>query len=515
MNFSELSLHEALQNSLDKHNYKVMTPIQEQAIPEALRGRDLTGLAQTGTGKTLAFLVPIINQILLTEGSVSHACLILAPTRELVLQISTEAQKLLEGTNLKVATIIGGADYKVQEKELEQDACMIIASPGRLIDFIKTRSLDLTNTQYFVLDEADRMFDMGFIMDIRYVFHKLKNLKQTLLFSATLSYTVMQIASRFLKDPVEVEINPEKIIAENITQKLVHLGRDEKLPYLVNHILNDPIEGLGIIFTNYKSNIQPMVRKLNQYGISACGLSSDLDQRKRVRFLKEYRSGKYKFMIATDVASRGIDVENINIVYNYDLPQDTENYVHRIGRTARAGKKGKSVSFCSESDYNELEKIERFLKQTIEVIQVAEESLSYPQGEFENLNPPEEESKEPRNDRGGNRDRNGRKKRDQHDRSKKGHGPRPQRTERQTPIEGEEATVKADRPARKPHHNKGKDRDRNPAQNKRPNRSNRDFPESLPANKSSIKRNLFDINDPNYQPPKKGLWKKLKSIFGF
>ncbi|TGL45944.1 DEAD/DEAH box helicase [Leptospira perdikensis] len=383
MKFNELPFHESLTKALDKIGYTELTPIQAKSIPFAMEGNDLTGLAQTGTGKTMAFLLPTLHRLLsATEEEPLPYALVLAPTRELTIQIAEEAKKLLEFTDFGVATIIGGTDYKSQEQALGNKACLIVATPGRLIDFVKNHGLSLENIKVVILDEADRMFDMGFVQDLKYIFHKCKNRKQSLLFSATLSYEVVRLASKYLNDPIEVHINPEKVITERIDQSLLHLGREEKLPYLVNSLLHNEIEGLGIIFTNYKMNIPKIVSTLRKFGITATGLSSELDQKKRIRLLRDFKEGKYKYLIATDVASRGIDIENIDVVYNYDLPQDAENYVHRIGRTARAGRKGMSIGFCSETDYTELERIERYLNSKIPIAEIREEHLEFPKGEF-------------------------------------------------------------------------------------------------------------------------------------
>ena len=382
MKFEELELNELLQKAIQDSGYVEGTPIQNEAIPVGLQGKDITGLAQTGTGKTLAFLIPAINQIL-NQKPAYPAVLILAPTRELVMQISGEAEKLLKHTDTKVASIIGGTDYKSQELSLSENTGIIVATPGRLIDLVKTRRCNIDNASILIVDEADRMFDMGFYQDLRYIIHRCKDRKQTMLFSATLSFEVMRLSSRFLNEPVNVEIEPEKMITEKIEQKLMHLGEEEKLPYLVNLLVNDTREDQGIVFTNYKFNIPKIVNTLRKYGIAVTGISSQLDQKKRMRLLRDFKAGKYRYMIATDVASRGIDVENIGIVYNYDLPMDMENYVHRIGRTARAGRTGISLSFCSEKDYKDLERIEQYLKQSIPVEKINESYLTLPEGEFE------------------------------------------------------------------------------------------------------------------------------------
>lgn len=383
MEFKDLNLEPLLLENLTQAGFQILTQIQEKAIPHALEGKDIAGLAQTGTGKTLAFLVPSIHFLITEKPNKFPYLLILAPTRELVLQIADVVDLLLKNTNYKVISIIGGTDYKEQEEILQQSPSVIVATPGRLIDFIKNRSLDISPVQIVVVDEADRMFDMGFIQDLKYIIHKTKNRKQTHLFSATLSYEIIKLAYRYLKDPIEIQIDPEKIISERIEQQLYHLGSDEKLAYLVNMILNTKIEGLGIIFTNYKSRIPTIINTLHKYGIPACGISSDFNQNKRIRLLRDFKLGRYKYLVATDVASRGIDVTNIDIVFNYDLPSDSENYVHRIGRTARAGRLGKAISFCSETDYQDLERIEKYLKFRLPVFPIQESYLEFPKGEFQ------------------------------------------------------------------------------------------------------------------------------------
>lgn len=545
MKFEELKINENMLRVFNEIGYVELTPIQEQSIPFGLEGRDITGLAQTGTGKTLAFLIPIVNKIL-NENPVGPVALILAPTRELVMQICDEAKRLLKYSDKKVSTIIGGTDYKEQLQDIEDKTEIIVATPGRLIDHIKSGKLSLANINFFVLDEADRMFDMGFIKDIRYVMKKCPDNKQVMLFSATLSYYVIRLASEYLRDPVEVSIVSEKVVTDNIDQKLIHLGRDEKLPYLVNLILNDTDEGLGIIFTNLKMMVPEIVNRLSRFGIPATGISSLLDQKKRVRLLKDFKFGKYKYMVATDVASRGIDVDNIKVVYNFDLPMDTENYVHRIGRTARAGKKGKSVSFCSERDYAEVEKIEKFLGNKLDTIQVEETYLKFPEGEFtpfvgeklkgepnpkqnnkpnrnsnykgKNSFPPrkrEDNSFQPKRKEEDSKEDNFRK--DKFKKAKPAH----YKKEIINPLEeaklylqkadsmlGTEKPKTTTHPSKKETHVNQKDKVHRVKTTKpyEPKKQKYD----------KTKRNLFDINETNNGNPKKpvSIWKKIKSIFG-
>ncbi|MDZ4725742.1 MAG: DEAD/DEAH box helicase [Leptospira sp.] len=524
MKFTELPFHESIQKALDKIGYSELTPIQTKAIPFAMEGKDVTGLAQTGTGKTMAFLLPTLHRLLSSEEvePLPYA-LVLAPTRELTIQIGEEAKKLLQFTDYGVATIIGGTDYRSQEEALGNKACIIVATPGRLIDFVKNHGLSLDAIKVVILDEADRMFDMGFVMDLKYIFHKCKNRKQSLLFSATLSYEVVRLASKYLIDPIEVHINPEKVITERIDQTLLHLGRDEKLPYLVNSLLNYPIEGLGIIFTNYKMNIPKIVACLRKFGITATGLSSELDQKKRIRLLRDFKAGKYKYLIATDVASRGIDIENIDVVYNYDLPQDAENYVHRIGRTARAGRKGSSIGFCSESDYTELERIEKYLNSKLPVAEVNDSYLEFPKGEFTPVFPEEVipgEKKYSDRERGGKRDKPSRAGRSEgrdtardRDRKKPQHPPakmaHPHHVEGHTHPHSKSERPKSDesRSAKK-HNDKAPQKKHHKTPNQDKNTQNKS------TNPNDPRRNLFNKDvEKNSNKKKKSLWKKIISIF--
>lgn len=520
MKFNELSFHESLQKALVKIGYTELTPIQEKSIPFAMEGKDLTGLAQTGTGKTMAFLLPTLHRLLSSaeEETLPYA-LVLAPTRELTIQIAEEARKLLEFTDLGVATIIGGTDYKSQVDALGNKACIIVATPGRLIDFVKNHGLSLDSVKVVILDEADRMFDMGFVMDLKYIFHKCKNRKQSLLFSATLSYEVVRLASKYLNEPVEVHINPEKVITERIDQTLLHLGRDEKMPYLVNSLLANQIEGLGIIFTNYKMNIPRIVQTLRRYGITATGLSSELDQKKRIRLLRDFKAGKYKYLIATDVASRGIDIENIDVVYNYDLPQDAENYVHRIGRTARAGRKGSSIGLCSESDYTELERIEKYLNSKIPIGELNESYLEFPKGEFTPVlseEPIPGERKHLDSDRTGIK--SNRNKRPGRDRDKRDARPERENKQRSKHNSGTSEKPGEHHPAAKMSHHEYKHTHAKPGETKHKKqahpREGSHKKQNVHSPKEAARRNLFDKDkDYQLQKKKKSIWKRIISIF--
>ncbi|AXR67954.1 DEAD/DEAH box helicase [Leptospira mayottensis] len=537
MKFEELSLHPKLLSTIQEIGYTELTPIQEKSIPHGLEGKDITGLAQTGTGKTVAFLIPVVHTIL-TKNIQGVSALVLAPTRELTIQIADEAKKLLKHSDgIRAVPIIGGTDYKSQNKDLEGLNGIIVATPGRLIDMVKSGSIDISNVEFFVLDEADRMLDMGFIQDIRWLLHKCKNRKQTLLFSATLSVEVMRLAYRFLNEPVEIQINPEKIITERIDQKIVHLGREEKIPYMTNLIVNSKEEGQGIIFTNYKANIPKIVHTLRKYGVPITGISSELDQKKRLRLLRDFKSGKYRYMVATDVASRGIDVENIDIVYNYDLPQDTENYVHRIGRTARAGRMGKAIGFCSEADYVELEKIEKYLKQKIEILEVNEEYIQFPTGEF----PPFIGGDSYDREKEAHFKQNGKRPHDRGDRTPHKHDRRgdkrhPSRThfhsttrdshkkkpaaaiqEAEFFLQKADSVLSAEPKGTKSENNNQRKFQRNKDKQRQGEQRNQNKNQQSSNQYDKSKRNLFDINDTvreNTKKKKGSIWQKIKSIFG-
>ena len=381
MNFTETELHPDLIRAAQDAGFEQLTEIQEKCLIPALEGRDIAGISQTGTGKTVAFLLPILNNLFTTEKEACPSALIVTPTRELCVQIAEEAQKLSKQNDIKVCTIYGGESYTKQEEQLRACPDIIVATPGRLIDYLKQKKIDLSSIDFLVLDEADRMFDMGFIRDIRYIMKSAPPGVRTMLFSATLSYYVMRLASDFMKDPVEVRIESDSVAVEKIDQKLFHLGRNEKMMYLINFLLKEE-ELRVIVFTNLKNMVPVIVSNLRKYGIHATGLSSLLDQKKRIRLLKDFKLGHYSVLVATDVASRGLDVDDIGHVFNYDLPQDAESYVHRIGRTARAGKTGVSISFCSETDYEYLPRIERYLGNKIPVENVNPEYLKNPEGNF-------------------------------------------------------------------------------------------------------------------------------------
>lgn len=367
MSFSELELHEQLLDSLKKNGFEEPTSIQKATIPKALANTDLIACAKTGSGKTLAYLLPILHRLIENPPESSEpAALILAPTRELAIQIQKEAAALVDQNQVCTRAVYGGADYEKQKQQLSNGVHVLAATPGRLLDFIRSKSVDLSKVELIVLDEADRMLDMGFIDDVKKILSYTKKRQQVSLFSATLNYSAVYSVWRFMNEPEEILINPELIDHSKIDQKLVHLGKEEKLPYLIQYIESvdyDPI----IVFTNTKQFVEILVKNLNYHSIPSQGLSSVVNQNKRIRILDQFKERSFRVLVATDVASRGLHIDDVALVVNFDIPQDPETYVHRIGRTARAGASGNSLSISSEMDYEELMKLERYLKYKINV----------------------------------------------------------------------------------------------------------------------------------------------------
>jgi len=379
--FSELKLAEPIQGRLAEKGFAEPTPIQAETIPLAINNRDIIACAKTGSGKTLAYLLPILQFVHEKNRARSEAgdetvhpplALVLAPTRELVVQIADEAEFFAAAAGLKLATIFGGVDHDKQRRELSGGAHLIVATPGRLLDFLRGGEANLSGVVRIVLDEADRMLDMGFIDDVRKILSKCSanenEERQFSLFSATINFSALYSVWEFMREPEEILINPELIDHASISQEMLHLGQDEKLPYLIQLLETNKLEPV-IIFTNSRQYVDVLVKNLNHHNIAAAGLSSMVTQNKRLKILDDFKNNKFRVLVATDVASRGLHIEDVQLVVNYDIPMDPETYVHRIGRTARAGKTGKALSVSSEFDYDSLAKLERYLKYKIPVVQ--------------------------------------------------------------------------------------------------------------------------------------------------
>jgi ATP-dependent RNA helicase RhlB len=365
MRFDELDLPEQVQRGIAETGFTDCTPIQEQTLPISLSGRDVAGQAQTGTGKTAAFLVTLFSRLLSNSGQAgSHPrALILAPTRELVVQIEQDAQLLGRHCGFTIQAIYGGVDYMKQRDALRSGANVIIGTPGRLIDYLKQKVYSLKEIEMLVIDEADRMFDMGFIADLRFILRRLPNFdkRQNMMFSATLNQRVMELAYEFMNSPLKLSVSPEKLTAENVEQVIYHVSRKEKFPLLLGLLRRDGMERT-MIFINTKREAEHLHNLLNANGFPCRVISGDVEQRKRMKILDDFKDGSLPILIATDVASRGLHIEGVSHVVNYDLPQDCEDYVHRIGRTARAGAEGKAISLADEDGALYLEAIEEYIK---------------------------------------------------------------------------------------------------------------------------------------------------------
>jgi len=368
MRFDELKLPQPVMQGISAAGFSDCTPIQERTLPITLTGKDVAGQAQTGTGKTAAFLVTLFTRLLKnTEASGSHPrALILAPTRELVVQIEQDAQLLGKHCGFAIQAIYGGVDYMKQRDALREGADVIIGTPGRLIDYLKQKVYSLKEIEVLVIDEADRMFDMGFIADLRFILRRLPpfDLRQNLMFSATLNQRVMELAYEFMNSPEKVSVSPEKMTAENVEQVIYHASRKEKFPLLLGLLRRDGM-ARTMIFINTKREGEYLHDRLNANGFPCRLISGDVEQKKRLRILEDFKEGKLPILIATDVASRGLHIDGVSHVINYDLPQDCEDYVHRIGRTARAGAEGKAISLADEDGALYLEAIEEYIHNKI------------------------------------------------------------------------------------------------------------------------------------------------------
>ena len=393
--YSSFSLPAELMQGIEDAGFSMCTPIQAETLPVALQGRDVAGQAQTGTGKTAAFLVAVYYH-LLTHKSDSRRkpnqprALILAPTRELAIQIHHDALAIGKHTGLRLGLAYGGTGYEQQRDDISAGVDILVGTPGRLIDYFKQHVFDLKMIQALVLDEADRMFDLGFIKDIRYLMRRCPPPEERLglLFSATLSHRVQELAYEHMNNPVHIDIEPEKVTADRVRQVLYHTANEEKIPLLVG-ILNHVDPHRSIVFVNTKRNAERVWSYLEGNGFKCAVLSGDVPQTKRQRLLREFQSGELPVLIATDVAARGLHIPDVSHVFNYDLPQDAEDYVHRIGRTARIGKDGDAVSFACENFVYSLPEIEAYIGHKIPVEPV-------PDGYVADIKPPVKIKRVPR-----------------------------------------------------------------------------------------------------------------------
>jgi ATP-dependent RNA helicase RhlE len=360
--FDGLGIAPKILDILERIKFKVPTPIQLKVIPLAMEGKDVVGIAQTGTGKTHAFAIPMVQRLAQKKG----IGLVLAPTRELAIQIDEAFQGIVPAFGMKTACLIGGASMNDQVAALRKNPRVIIATPGRLIDHMGRWNVMTHDVIMLVLDEADRMLDMGFAPQIDKILKYLPKDRQTMLFSATIPSKVMEIASQYMKLPVSVEVAPSGTTAENITQELFIVRKDMKLNLLGKLIRQ--YHGAILLFSRTKHNAKKITRSLRQMGHRAAEIHSDRSLSQRREALEGFKSGRYKVLVATDIAARGIDVIGIELVVNYDLPEDAENYVHRIGRTARAGHKGHAVSFATPDQSRDVKDIEKLIRASLPIV---------------------------------------------------------------------------------------------------------------------------------------------------
>lgn len=386
LKFSDLELHPSLNGAVEKLGFQDTTPVQAATMPHILEGRDVAGLAQTGTGKTAAFLLPLMERILragapienltpeqteqygkraFTDWKNGNCILVLVPTRELCEQVYENCVKLKGDSHIRAVSIYGGVSYDKQKQGLRDGVEFIIATPGRLIDLYKEHLVDMKQVRAIVFDEADRMFDMGFKDDMKYILQRVPKERQFLVFSATLNLDVLNTAYQFGANPVEVNVSRDQAKAENVADEIFHVGTEEKPMYLLTLIKkHQPRQ--TIIFSNFKMNVPRIAQFLNDNKVPAVGISSLLTQAQRTRVMEQFKADNDRnILVATDVAARGLDIKGVDMVINFELPDDAENYVHRIGRTGRAGEKGKAFSLVSDRDVESLQRIEDYLKHKV------------------------------------------------------------------------------------------------------------------------------------------------------
>ena len=372
LRFDTLALHDSVQAGIRDAGFEFCTPIQASSLPIALEPRDVAGQAQTGTGKTAAFLIATYQKMLASEPSGEEKkqprAFMLAPTRELAVQIAKDAELLGKHTGFKVGLAFGGTDYEKQRRILENGVDILIGTPGRIIDYFKQGVFKLNQVEVAVLDEADRMFDLGFIKDIRYLLRRLPppDKRLNMLFSATLSHRVMELAYEHMNEPELVRIEPDKVTADRVRQAIFFPSNEEKMPLLVG-LIREMGAARIMVFVNMKREAERVEAYLEKNGLHAKAISGDVPQKKRLRMLMQFQSGELPVLIGTDVASRGLHIPDVQCVINYDLPQDAEDYVHRIGRTARAGASGDAISFGCETYAMSLPDIEEYIGHKIPV----------------------------------------------------------------------------------------------------------------------------------------------------
>lgn len=367
MKFEDLTLSPEILKSIKDRGYENPTTIQEQAIPLGLSGRDFIGQSQTGTGKTMAFSIPIVEQI--DKSLAKPQAIILCPTRELAVQVSNEINKICKYSKVKVTAVYGGESIDRQIKNIKQGAQIIVGTPGRVLDHIKRKTLKLGEVKFAVLDEADEMLDMGFIEDIEEILKQTDENRQTMLFSATMPKEIANLANRYLKNPEVIRVASKQVTVDRIVQKYIRVRNTDKAEVL-SRIIQLEDARKSIVFCNTKKMVDELTYDMQERGYAVEGLHGDMKQQKRDYVMDRFKRGNVDILIATDVAARGLDIKNVDVVFNYDLPQEDEQYVHRIGRTGRAGKTGKSYSFVFGRDLDKLRNIQKYAKCEMEEVKI-------------------------------------------------------------------------------------------------------------------------------------------------
>lgn len=372
MLFKDLNILEPILKALEDEGYSKPTPIQEEGIPHILNRNDLLGCAQTGTGKTAAFALPVLQNVIsdkkVQKGPKIISALILAPTRELAIQIGESFTSYGKYVDIRNTVIFGGVSQNPQTRAIKQGVDVLIATPGRLIDLVNQGFIDLSNVKYFVLDEADRMLDMGMIHDVKRIISKLPKVRQNMLFSATMPNEVLKLVNSILKNPVKVEVTPVSSTIDTITQGLYFVGKKHKKHLLIDILKDKSIESV-LVFSRTKHGANIITKELIKVGIEAQAIHGNKSQNARQLALNNFKEGKIRALVATDIAARGIDVDELSHVINFDLPEVPETYVHRIGRTGRAGQKGIALSFCDEEEKDYLKSIEKVIAKKIPLIE--------------------------------------------------------------------------------------------------------------------------------------------------
>ncbi len=379
MRFEELHIPGKIIEGIRAAGFAECTPVQALTLPEALRGKDIAAQAQTGTGKTAAFLIAVFSRMIAAHPPArgpSPRALVIAPTRELVIQIHAEAKLLGGPAGFRVVPVYGGIDYLKQRGEIGKNVDMLIGTPGRLIDYLKQKVYSLKRTQFLVIDEADRLFDMGFISDLRFLLRRMSpyNKRQSMLFSATLSNRVLELCYEHMNMPEQFSVTPEKITVEQVEQEIYHVGKSEKSGLLLGILRREP-SGRYLIFCNTRAAVERLEALLNANDLATAAITGDIPQTKRMKVLSRFKDGSLPILVATDVASRGLHIDGVTHVINYDLPQDPEDYVHRIGRTARAGAEGRAISLACEEYVHSLSDIEEYIRQKIPVMPLTAEMI--------------------------------------------------------------------------------------------------------------------------------------------